>query len=63
VRHRSPLFTVYRSLFTVVSGMLTVTFLGTGAACPSIERNVAALALAREGETLLFDCGEGTQGR
>jgi len=61
VRHRSPLFTVYRSLFTVVSGMLTVTFLGTGAACPSIERNVAALALAREGETLLFDCGEGTQ--
>ena len=41
--------------------MLTVTFLGTGAACPSIERNVAALALAREGETLLFDCGEGTQ--
>ena len=41
--------------------MLSVTFLGTGAACPSIERNVAALALAREGETLLFDCGEGTQ--
>ena len=41
--------------------MLSITFLGTGAACPSIERNVAALALAREGETLLFDCGEGTQ--
>ncbi len=41
--------------------MLSVTFLGTGAACPSIERNVAALAVAREGETLLFDCGEGTQ--
>ena len=41
--------------------MLSVTFLGTGAACPSVERNVAALALAREGETLLFDCGEGTQ--
>ncbi len=41
--------------------MLTVTFLGTGAACPSIERNVSALAVAREGETLLFDCGEGTQ--
>jgi ribonuclease Z len=40
---------------------LTVTFLGTGAAIPSLERNVAALALAREGETLLFDCGEGTQ--
>jgi ribonuclease Z len=41
--------------------MLSVTLLGTGAACPSIERNVAGLAVAREGETLLFDCGEGTQ--
>ena len=41
--------------------MLSITLLGTGAACPSIERNVAALAIAREGETLLFDCGEGTQ--
>ena len=41
--------------------MLTVTFLGTGAACPSVDRNVSALAVAREGETLLFDCGEGTQ--
>ena len=41
--------------------MLSVTFLGTGAACPTIERNVAALAVAREGETILFDCGEGTQ--
>ncbi len=41
--------------------MLSVTFLGTGAACPTPERNVSALALKREGETLLFDCGEGTQ--
>jgi ribonuclease Z len=41
--------------------MLTVTFLGTGAACPTIERNVSGLAVQREGETLLFDCGEGTQ--
>jgi ribonuclease Z len=41
--------------------MLSVTFLGTGAACPTIERNVSALALVREGELLLFDCGEGTQ--
>jgi ribonuclease Z len=41
--------------------MLSVTFLGTGAACPTVERNVSGLALAREGETLLFDCGEGTQ--
>jgi ribonuclease Z len=41
--------------------MLAVTFLGTGAACPTVDRNVAALALRREGEMLLFDCGEGTQ--
>ncbi len=40
---------------------LSLTFLGTGAACPSIDRNVSASALQREGETLLFDCGEGTQ--
>ena len=41
--------------------MLSVTFLGTSAARPTVERNVSALALQREGETLLFDCGEGTQ--
>lgn len=41
--------------------MLSVTFLGTGAACPTVERNVSGLAVAREGETFLFDCGEGTQ--
>jgi ribonuclease Z len=40
---------------------LTVTFLGTAAAVPTVERNVASLAIAREGETILFDCGEGTQ--
>lgn len=41
--------------------MLSLTFLGTSAARPTVERNVSALALQREGETLLFDCGEGTQ--
>ncbi len=41
--------------------MLSVTLLGTGAACPSVDRNVAGLAVMREGETILFDCGEGTQ--
>jgi len=41
--------------------MLALTFLGTGAACPTVDRNVTSIALAREGETLLFDCGEGTQ--
>ncbi|HUL02820.1 MAG TPA: ribonuclease Z [Gemmatimonadales bacterium] len=41
--------------------MLSVTFLGTSAARPTVERNVSALAFEREGETLLFECGEGTQ--
>jgi len=41
--------------------VLTLTFLGTSAARPTVERNVSSLALQREGETLLFDCGEGTQ--
>ena len=41
--------------------MLSVTFLGTGAATPTIDRNVASLSVQREGEMILFDCGEGTQ--
>jgi ribonuclease Z len=41
--------------------MLSLTFLGTGASIPTIDRNVSGLALQREGETLLFDCGEGNQ--
>jgi ribonuclease Z len=41
--------------------MLSVTFLGTGAATPTIDRNVASLSVRREGEVILFDCGEGTQ--
>ena len=41
--------------------MLSITFLGTGASIPTIDRNVAGLAVQREGETILFDCGEGSQ--
>jgi ribonuclease Z len=40
---------------------LTVRFLGTSASRPTVERNVTSVAMIREGETLLFDCGEGTQ--
>lgn len=40
---------------------LTLLLLGTSASRPTIERNVSSLALVREGETMLFDCGEGTQ--
>lgn len=41
--------------------MIRVTFLGTAAARPTVGRNVSALAIQREGELFLFDCGEGTQ--
>ena len=40
---------------------LTLRFLGTSASRPTVERNVSSIALVREGETLMFDCGEGTQ--
>ena len=38
-----------------------ITFLGTGSARPTPYRGCAALAMAYDGDTLLFDCGEGTQ--
>ena len=40
---------------------LCLRFLGTSAARPTVERNVSSIALLREGEAFLFDCGEGTQ--
>ena len=41
--------------------MIRVTFLGTAASRPTVGRNVSAVLLARHGELMLFDCGEGTQ--
>jgi ribonuclease Z len=40
---------------------LSVIFLGTGGAVPSARRNTASVLVARGGERLMFDCGEGTQ--
>lgn len=40
---------------------MNVTFLGTSGAIPTTERNPSALLVEREGDRLLFDCGEGTQ--
>jgi ribonuclease Z len=40
---------------------LTLRFLGTAASRPTVERNVSSIAVIREGETMLVDCGEGTQ--
>lgn len=41
--------------------MLNVTFLGTAGSLPTPERNPSAVLVNREGELILFDCGEGTQ--
>jgi ribonuclease Z len=41
--------------------MLRITFLGTGGTLPTTNRNPSAIFINREGETMLFDCGEGTQ--
>lgn len=40
---------------------MRITFLGTAAARPTVTRNVSSLVLQREGEIMMFDCGEGTQ--
>jgi len=41
--------------------VLRITFLGTGGSVPSPHRNPSAIAVRRESELFLFDCGEGTQ--
>ncbi len=40
---------------------MRVTFLGTGGAVPTTERNPSSVLVNREGDRLLFDAGEGTQ--
>ena len=40
---------------------MRVTFLGTSGAIPTTERAPSAVLMNREGERLLFDCGECTQ--
>ena len=40
---------------------LTVVFLGTGGSVPSARRSTASVLIARGGDRMLFDCGEGTQ--
>src|SRR5204862_5157122 len=56
-----PAHTPYQSHYILPSMPLTIRFLGTSASRPTVERNVSSIALVREGETMLFDCGEGTQ--
>ncbi|WP_135303348.1 ribonuclease Z [Haloarcula amylovorans] len=40
---------------------MRVTFLGTSGAIPTVQRNTSGIFVNRDGDYLLFDCGEGTQ--
>ncbi|MEM2111680.1 MAG: ribonuclease Z [Candidatus Bathyarchaeia archaeon] len=40
---------------------MKIVFLGTAASIPTPTRALASVAVIREGEIFLFDCGEGTQ--
>ena len=40
---------------------MRVIFLGTSGAVPTTRRNTSGLLVNRDGDRLLFDCGEGTQ--
>src|SRR6059036_2386882 len=40
---------------------IEVVFLGTGGSLPTKGRGLPSVAIRRNGELLLFDCGEGTQ--
>src|SRR5260370_12093526 len=44
-----------------MSGGIDVVFLGTGGSLPTKERGLPSVALRRDGELILLDCGEGTQ--
>ncbi|MDY6931840.1 MAG: ribonuclease Z [Halobacteriota archaeon] len=41
--------------------MLRVIFLGTGGALPTTNRTPSSIFINMDGESMLFDCGEGTQ--
>lgn len=41
--------------------ILRLTFLGTSAAQPTVHRNLSGLAVKADTDSLLFDCGEGSQ--
>lgn len=40
---------------------LRITFLGTSASIPTNNRSLPSVVIQREGDILMFDCGEGTQ--
>jgi ribonuclease Z len=45
----------------VTEPALVVTFLGTSSGTPTLQRSLACVAVQRQGELFLFDCGEAAQ--
>ncbi|MEM1506733.1 MAG: ribonuclease Z [Candidatus Bathyarchaeia archaeon] len=41
--------------------VLRIIFLGTAASVPTNDRSLPSIVIQREGDILMFDCGEGTQ--
>lgn len=41
--------------------ILRIVFLGTAASVPTNDRSLPSIIIRREGDILMFDCGEGTQ--
>jgi len=51
----------YKKLLVLNKIMIEVTFLGTSASLPTKSRNHPSIHLKFRGNSMLFDCGEGTQ--
>jgi ribonuclease Z len=60
-RHKDVIFPRPLSPPVLSTVSLSLRFLGTSASRPTVERGMSSIAVVREGETMLFDCGEGTQ--
>lgn len=41
--------------------MLEITVLGCSSAMPTVERSLSSIAIRKDGDIFLFDCGEGSQ--
>jgi len=48
-------------VFQIAGETLHVYFLGTAAALPTTNKNPSSIMIRRGSDTILFDCGEGTQ--
>ena len=52
---------IFKIQYKISDYIMEITFLGTSSAVHSYKRSHPSIALKAFGETMLFDCGEGTQ--